>query len=175
MVKGRKAGKNLLILEDVEILPGGFRNFSGRPGQYNAEGERNFCVVLPDGLEKELMDNDWNVKPLEGLEEGDPVRYFIRVKVKFNDRGPRVILVTSQGKSVLDEDTIDQLDDAYIVTADMAIRANETTDSRGVHRNTGYLQKLYVTIEEDYLDKKYGMTGFDDLPAYEAVDDDVPF
>lgn len=168
--------KNLLILEDVEILPGGYRNFSGRAKEYNAEGERNFCVILPDGLEKELMANDWNVKPLEGLEEGDPVRYFIRVKVKYNgDKGPKVVLETSQGKSLLDEETIDQLDDAYIVSADMSIRANEMTDARGVHRNTGYLQKLYVTIEEDYLDRKHGMTGFEGLPAYNAVEDDVPF
>lgn len=167
------ARKKLLILEDVEILPGKYRNFSGREQEYNAEGERNFCVVLPDGLEKELIADDWNVKSIEGLEEGDPTRYFIKVKVNYKGRrGPKIVVETSNGKSLLDEETVDQLDDAYIVHADMSINPNETTDSRGVHRNTGYLQSLFVEIEEDYLDKKHGMTGFDNLPSYNSVEDD---
>lgn len=35
---------NTILLEDVRII---FRNFAGREGMYNREGDRNFAVLLP--------------------------------------------------------------------------------------------------------------------------------
>ena len=38
---------NTAQLDDAQIR---FRNFSGNPGQYNAQGQRNFCALLPEDV-----------------------------------------------------------------------------------------------------------------------------
>lgn len=164
-----------LILENVEILPGGFRNFSGKPGQYNAEGDRNFCVVIPEELVPMMEKDGWNIKTLVARDEGDQDKHFIRVKVRFNsNRPPKIVLISSGGKSLLDEESVDVLDWSDILNADMAINPYES-DVRGEHHVTGYLKSLYVTLDEDDLEKKYADIQYGDLPAIESPDDDIPF
>jgi hypothetical protein len=48
-----------IVLEDVKLI---FRNFAGREGMYNREGDRNFAVELPKDVAEELAANGWNVK-----------------------------------------------------------------------------------------------------------------
>ena len=43
------ASKNI-VLEDATLLGGQFRNFSGRGGPYNREGDRNFAVRIEPEL-----------------------------------------------------------------------------------------------------------------------------
>ena len=168
------ANRNL-ILENVEILPGGFRNFSGRPGQYNAEGDRNFCVVLPEDLVPMMESDGWNIKTLPARDEGDQDKHFIRVKVRFNsNRPPKIVLISSGGKSILDEESVDILDWSDILSADMAINPYES-DVRGEHHVTGYLKSLYVTLDEDDLEKKYADVRYNDLPNFEPPEDETPF
>ena len=38
---------NTVLMEGVRII---FRNFSGKEGQYNREGDRNFAVLLDEKL-----------------------------------------------------------------------------------------------------------------------------
>ena len=166
------ANKNL-ILENVEILPGGFKNFSGKPGQFNAEGDRNFCVVLPEDLVPTLEADGWNVKTLASRDEDEPDKHFIRVKVRFNsNRPPKVVLLSSGGKTMLDEESIDILDWSDIQSADMSINPYQS-EYQGRPHVTGYLKSLYVTIEEDDLDRKYAEIPDGGMPVEE--DDGLPF
>ena len=168
------ASKNL-ILENVEILPGGFKNFSGKPGQFNAEGDRNFCVVIPDELVPAMEDDGWNIKTLNGRDDGDPDKHFIRVKVRFNsNRPPKVVMISSGGQTQLDEESVDVLDWMDILSADMAINPYHS-EYQGKPHVTGYLKSLYVTIEEDELDRKYATVPEIDMPALSDPDDDIPF
>lgn len=165
--------KKNLIIENVEILPGGFRNFSGKPGTYNAEGDRNFCVVIPEELVPTMVNDGWKVKELTGREDNDDVKHFIRVKVRFNsNRPPKIVLITSGGKSMLDEESVDVLDWSDILSADIAINPYES-EYQGKPHITGYLKSLYVTIDEDDLEKKYADVDYGGVPVDE--DDDVPF
>lgn len=166
------AKRNNLILKDVEILPGSFRNFSGKPNKYNAEGDRNFCVVLPSDLAEMMMQDDWTVKMLPRRNEDEEDRYYIKVKVRFNsNKKPKIVQITSHGKTLLDEESVDNLDWADIVTADMSINPYEST-VRDKHYVTGYLKSLFVTIDEDELDIKYADVG----EAMNVVEDeDIPF
>ena len=167
--------KNNLVLENVEILPGGFKNFSGKPGQYNAEGDRNFCVVIPDNLVQPMTNDGWNIKELAPKEEGDAPKYFIRVRVRFNsNRPPKVVMITSGGQVLLDEESVDVLDWSDIISADMAINPYQST-YQGKPHVTGYLKSLYVTIEEDELERKYGSIPQTEMPVFEDPDDDTPF
>lgn len=63
-------------LKNVQII---FANFKGVRTQFNAAGDRNFCIVLDEETAIELMEKGWNVK-----EKPDKVLY-IRVNIKRND------------------------------------------------------------------------------------------
>lgn len=165
--------RNRIVLENARIL---FRNFSGLEGKYNKEGDRNFGVLIPGHLARELEKDGWNVKWLEPREEGDPENAFLRVSVAFNKgkkkTGPRVILISSEGRTKLTDETIDLLDDVDIMTTDMIIRPYRW-EVNGKTGTKAYLQSMFVTIEESPLDRKYSKVGAssDDAPPWEYDED----
>ena len=140
-----------VLLENRRIL---FRNFAGEEGRFNAKGNRNFNVVL-EPEEAEAMEKDgWNIKYLQPREEEDAPLPRLEVTVKFGKIPPRVILITSRGKTQLDEDMVKILDWAEIENVDMIVRPYEWE----VNGKTGvkaYLKSIYVTIREDELERKY--------------------
>lgn len=139
-------------LENVRI---GFRNFSGKEGRYNREGDRNFCAFLPDDVAKDMEKDGWNIRWLSPREEGDEPQAYIQISVGYNGRPPRVVMITNNNKTHLDEDTINVLDWADITSSDMIIRPYhwEVNGKTGVK---AYLHALYCNIEEDELERKYG-------------------
>ena len=142
-----------LVLENVQIM---FRNFSGKEGQYNAAGDRNFVLFLdPDSAESMAKDG-WNIKELKPREEGDIPQSYVQVAVSYNPkaRPPRVVMITSRGRTPLSEDEVAILDWADISTVDLIINPYQWE----VNGKTGikaYLQSIFVTIHEDELDLKY--------------------
>jgi hypothetical protein len=60
--------KNTVLMEGVRII---FRNFQGKEGQYNREGDRNFGVILPDGVAEAMLNDGWNVKYLKPREDDE--------------------------------------------------------------------------------------------------------
>jgi hypothetical protein len=144
---------NTVLMEGVRII---FRNFSGKEGQYNREGDRNFAVLLDDKTAQALAEDNWNVKwlrPRTEDEEEAPQAY-LPISVNFKGRPPRIVLITSRGRTNLDEGSVEMLDWADIINIDLIIRPYEWT----VNQKSGvkaYLQSLYATIEEDALEQKY--------------------
>jgi hypothetical protein len=143
--------KMQFTIEDAKIL---FRNFAGKEKRYNPAGFRNFAVELPDDFAQKLIEDDWNVKYLEPREEGDPPRPIIKVMVRFDKIPPRVVVLTSTTRTQLDEDTVEVLDWANIKTVDLICRGS-WFDVNGKTGWSAYLQTLFVTIEEDELERKY--------------------
>ncbi len=144
---------NTVLMEGVRII---FRNFSGKEGQYNREGDRNFAVLLDDTIAERMADDGWNIKWLKPNEEEPdaPPQAYIPVSVNFKGRPPRIVLITSRGRTDLDEHSIDMLDWAEIKNVDLIIRPYEwiVNDKSGIK---AYLKSIYVTIEEDALELKY--------------------
>lgn len=143
-------------LENAKIR---FRNFEGREGQYNRKGDRNFAIFLEPDVATALIEDGWNVKQLAAREEGDVPQDYLTVKINFPAQGtgirpPKVVLVTSKGKTELGEDEIDQLDWAEIEKADVIIRPYQW-DINGRQGVSAYLYSIYVTIVEDELELKY--------------------
>lgn len=148
-----------LLIENAQIM---FKNFTGKEGRYNQEGDRNFCIRL-DGdreLAEELRRNGWNVKTLRAREEGDEPTPYIIVSVKYQGRNgyrprpPTIVLVTSKGRTNLSEEECAIIDDIDIKNVDLIIRPHTWE----VNGNTGvkaYLKSIYVTMHEDYLQRKY--------------------
>jgi len=145
---------NTVLMEGVRII---FRNFAGKEGQYNREGDRNFAVLLDDTVASTLAEDGWNVKWLKPREEDEaeePTQAYLQVSVNFKGRPPRIVLITSRGRTNLDEGSVEMLDWADIQNVDLIVRPYEWV----VNNKSGikaYLQSIYVTIEEDALEKKY--------------------
>lgn len=148
----RKTEGNVII--EKAMLPTGFRNFSGKGKQFNAEGNRNFCIFLDDVKAEELKRSGWNVKYLRPREEGDKEQPFLQVSVNYNNKPPKIILISSRGKTLLNEETVLLLDWAEIEYVDIIITPyNWTVGGKSGVR--AYLKSMYVTIYEDDLEKKY--------------------
>ena len=102
---------NNIMIEGARI---GFRNFSGKEGRYNPEGRRNFCVFLDDKLAKTLEQDGWNVRWLQPRDDQEDPQGYIQVSVSYENIPPKIIMITSRGKTVLDNDSIGILDWAEI-------------------------------------------------------------
>lgn len=147
---------NTVLMEGVEII---FRNFAGKESQYNREGDRNFGVLLPDeAVVAQLTEDGWNVKFLKPREEdaddSEAPRPWLPVSVNFKGRPPRVVIITSRGRTNLDEDSVEMLDWADIKNVDLIVRPYEWSVN-GKSGIKAYLQSIYVTIDEDPLELKY--------------------
>lgn len=140
-----------VVLENRRIL---FRNFAGEEGRFNAKGNRNFNVVLEPEEAEAMLKDGWNVKYLQPREEGDEPLPRLEVTVKFGKIPPRIILITSRGKTSLDEDMVKILDWAEIENVDLIVRPYEW-EVNGKEGVKAYLKSIYVTIREDELEKKY--------------------
>lgn len=141
------------MVEDARLV---FRNFSGKEGQYNREGDRNFSVILNEEVAKLMLKDGWNVKYLASRDEGDPDTPYIQVAVSYKNRPPHVVMITSTARTNLTEESVEVLDYADIAMCDLIARAYEWE----VNGKTGikaYLQSMFVTIEEDALQRKYAI------------------
>lgn len=142
-----------VLFEDAHII---LRNFSGKEGPYNKAGIRSFGVLLSEEIAAELARDGWNVKYLEPREEGDEPVPFLPIGVRFDIRPPRIVILTEDTRTQLDENSCEVIDWADIKLADLKVRGYEWV----VNGKTGtkaYLQSLFVTIEEDELDRKYAI------------------
>ena len=131
-----------------------FRNFSGKEGKFNPAGRRNFCVIFDNDIGEKLHEDGWNIRYLKSRDEDEPDRPYLQVAVSFDKIPPRIILITRDGKTNLDEDDIDILDWAEIKNVDMIIRPYnwELNGRTGVK---AYLKTMYVTLVEDEFESKY--------------------
>jgi hypothetical protein len=143
-----------VIMEGVRII---FRNFEGKEGPYNKQGERNFAVLLDDKVANMMAEDGWNVKwlkPRDDAEEGEEDQAYLPVSLRYDVFPPHVVLVTSRNRTVLGESEIEVLDYSDIINVDLIVRPYTWT----VNNKTGikaYVKTMFVTIEEDELVRKY--------------------
>ncbi len=151
------APRGILQIDDARLT---FKNFEGREDKFNRKGDRNFALVVESQEDADrLVEDGWNVKIRPPREEGEEPFMYLPVKIKFNDRGPRVRLRTGDVENRLDEETIGELDYIDILNVDLDIRPYDWEVNGKVGR-TAYLQEIYVVQKEDRFAKKYS----DDLP-----------
>lgn len=140
------APKDILQIDDARIV---YRNFSGTGSKFNREGDRNFAVVIPDqDIADELVNRGWNVKIKPPRDEDDAPFMFLPVKIKFNERGPKVYLQSGDKTIELDEESVDCLDDVDILCVDLDIRPYDW-EVNGKQGRTAYLQSIHVVQEID--------------------------
>lgn len=131
----------ILQIDEARLV---FRNFSGEASKYNREGDRNFAIIIPDeDIANAMIKEGWNVKIKQPREDGDEPFMYLSVKVKFNDYGPNVYLVSDNKTNRLDEYSIDCLDKISILSADLDIRPYDW-EVNGRTGRTAYLQSIKV-------------------------------
>lgn len=142
-------------------------NFSGAADKYNSEGDRNFNLHLTKEQADELAAAGWNVKckfprPEENTDEQEE-RCILKIVVKYRDRQgelkknpPQIKMIgdKSRNRTLLGESTVENLDGAEIVEADISFVPYFWDTSTGIGVSA-YLRKLYVVIREDELDEKW--------------------
>lgn len=151
------ATKNVIVKDNINISDAriGFRNFSGKEGQYNPAGNRNFAVFLDNINEAKALEAEgWNVRWLKPRDNEDEDQPILSVKVAFGAYPPKIVLVTAKGLNQIGEDDLSILDWADIKSVDLTIRPYnyEVQGKKGVK---AYLKTMYVTLQEDQFESKY--------------------
>ncbi len=148
--------KSNIVIEGARI---GFRNFSGKEGKFNPVGRRNFCVFLEEDLAITLEKDGWNVRWLQPRDDQEAKQGYLQVAVSYENIPPKILMITSRGKTLLDDESVSLLDWAEINEIDIIIRPynwalHEGTknEKRGVK---AYVKSMYVTIAEDEFESKY--------------------
>ena len=140
-------------IEDAQII---FRNFAGKESQYNREGDRNFSVILDPDTAAQMDRDGWNVKQLNPREEGEEGAFYIPITVRFDNYPPKIVMLSSTARTLLDEDRVEVLDYTDILTVDLIANGSDWA----VNGKTGtkaYLKTMFVTIDEDDLERKYAI------------------
>lgn len=181
--------RGAIQLDGVKLI---YRNFEGRGDQYNREGDRNFCVMIPDrALEADEIDSimaldrsvtrfkdadgstilmindtevrtvsealiayDWNVTIKAPRTPEDSPYMYLKVKVKFNERGPIIWLDTDGKGNRLTETTVKLLDKIDIDFADLDIRPYDWVRP-GNSGRTAYLDGATVFQNVDRHTMRY--------------------
>lgn len=141
------APRDILQIDDARII---WPNFEGRPDEFTREGDRSFDLIIPNQeIADRLMNNKnkfgvgWNVK-IKAPRSADETPFIhMKVKVKFNERGPVIWLHSGNNVRQLTEDTAFMLDKIDIDKVDMDIRPYDGEGRFGPHR-TAYLQGMRV-------------------------------
>ena len=173
-----KKPSQMIILKDMtspynteKWQPRNFRGFervvNGRI--VNAEGKKNFCIFLPQSINRimggqeewvdceQLIEEGWNISKNENPTDpqAEP-SYMLRVKVKYHPDdsdlvrlNPKVRIVTASGMTMdMDEENIGDLDNMQIVKANITIRAT-WQDTPSYTGYVAYLNKLVVRVYEE--------------------------
>lgn len=162
----KRLERNPVLFEDHKIM---FRNFKGAGNEYNRQGNRHFSLVLEENEAKAMMEDGWNVRVLDKrLEEGDIPKYIIEVVVKYGKYPPKIVMITSRGRTLLTEDLVEMLDAVDVESVDLTfLPYNWSIPKKDGSVDAGvkpYLKTMYITIREDPLDLKYA--GMDDASGY---------
>lgn len=144
------AGMNNVTIENCRIA---LRNFSGKEGKFNPAGARNFAILLDEQQAADMADLGWNIKffkPRDDEPQGQP---FIKVAVSFEHKPPKILMITSRGKTYLDESTVDSLDYVDIEIADVTLNPYEHSFNGGGVK--AYAKTIVIKAVEDYLEMKW--------------------
>jgi hypothetical protein len=144
----------IIKIEDANI---GHRNFRGLPTKFR-DTSKTFSLFMSQEQGEELAKDGWNIKYTKPRDPDDDIKSFLSVKLNMNEDSrffSKVVQITSNGKLVLNEKTVGNLDTAEIEKVDLIVRSREWKDDDGNERVKAYLKAMYVTLVEDELEEKY--------------------
>lgn len=164
---------SIVTIQNTQLV---LKNFSGEKGRYfNSTGNPEFAVVIPPELAEMMSADGWNVKQFKAKPEDtkDP-DFFIKVKIGVNGRPPRMVMITSAGRKDISVEDCQVFDYVRISNVDLTLSPYDY-EFQGKTGISAYLNSLFVTVEEDELDRKYADVPEVGTGGYAIPDEDVPF
>lgn len=138
--------RDIVEFDGVRII---FKNLRGEGTKYNREGERNFAIrIYDEDIANALKEHGWNVRIKPPRDEEEEPFMYLPVKVKFNERGPHIYLVSGRARTKLNKDTVAMIDDIDIDHVNLDIRPYDW-EVQGKNGRTAYLQSMEVVQEVD--------------------------
>lgn len=142
-----------LELENINVK-WAFSHFDGREDTFNAPGEHNFQIILPEELVPKLIEDGWNVREMAPYEEGDPPEFLLKVKISYKYEPPKIYLLKGNRKFRADErdladirrDTCERID--VILTPSRWVVGGNS----GI---TAYVKELYAQVKESRFSAMY--------------------
>ena len=127
-------------------------------------------IIYDPNAAEDLADAGWNVRPLISKDPDEEPTHYIKVKVSFKVRAPKVRLLSNHKQVFLNENTISSLDFAKIEECGVVISPYmwEVNGKRGI---SAYLDSMYAKIEDDPFADKYA----DYADAPDDGSNDCPF
>lgn len=125
--------QTLFELRGAEVLPGTYKNFSGRPDKYHpAGGKTSFHIIVPDSAVGDLVEAGFNLKPLNKQEETDPDSYRLEIKFTMDGkRPPEMYQMNDNGYKVpVVGPGVSKLDQLYLRAADLVFHAYYYEDGK---------------------------------------------
>jgi len=164
----QRSDDRTVLIDDAHIM---FRNFSGNPDKFNAQGgKRYFHVLLNPEMAQALEAQGYNVKYLKARDEGDIPQAHLKVMVNIDsNQPPKLHIVTSKGRRQLEPSMLPMLDWADFGRVDLIWNKYERDWPDGRKTVTAYLQTFFGIVKEDELEQRYA-----DVPEIEARQDGVP-
>lgn len=164
-----------IIIEDVKILGGSYRNFAGRPDKYNRNGGKKYFNIILDDIQAEnLMKEGWRVKEMKKRDEQEPTRYFMQINLSWTNEYRIPDIQMKKGKVItqLDDDTVKILDGADIKSAYLRINPYPWyNDQDGTEGITAWVKKLYITIDTNEFESSF----FDEPEGEQQAYQELPF
>lgn len=158
-----------------------YTNFSGKGSRYNAEGKRNFELILPEEVALDLYDYGWRIrkngyderlgkKRTGGVDENlDEPEYRLKVNVNLESPNPPKIFKKTTKHLVpcnkLYE--IASLDNSDISDAFIEINGY---DSKHEGKYSGYLKTIVATVGSGMFEELFG-----DMPIAGQDEEELPF
>ena len=132
------------------------KNFTGVKTMYNAEGNRNFSLIIEDEeTANQLKEQGWNIKIKLPEEEGDVPFMYMPVKVLVNEYGPSVYIQSGAALNKIDSSEIGRLDKIRIASVDVDIRPFDWTMPNGTSGRSAYLQGIVAVQRVDRFAERF--------------------
>lgn len=147
--------KESIIIMGTDLI---FRNFTGKGSDFNREGDRNTCIVIPEDRVQELIDKGYNVKFLEPKDPQEEKTYYLKINCRLDNIPPSIYMVTSVKTERLDvendPDSVNKIDYCDIDSIDIEFTPFDW-EKGGRSGRAAYLKTLYVKVVEDPFYEKY--------------------
>lgn len=147
---------NLVIIEDTKFIFD--TNFSGDPRRDRfGSTQRKGSIVIPDIEQaRRLIDEGYTVKltrPKEGEEEGFVPKYFVQIKINYDSQWPpRVYLITDSGETLLNADTIGNVDDIWVDKVNVVLNKYESVNGKSLWIKS---MEVFQKVDEDPISMRH--------------------
>ena len=88
---------NTYTIKNAKLL---FRNFAGIQDRFG-NSARTFCVIIPDDAVDDFQREGFNIKTLKPRDETEEPLPFIKVKVNFGGRPPKLVSILCKTRTLL--------------------------------------------------------------------------